>query len=514
MAKTTAITRARALGSGKDAGGGARAWLVIPQANIARRLTALGLVVALQNLLEFPRGPLLGVLGVRGTGVVVTLALAGSLALLLVALRPHITAWRWLGWRPLQIAVLLATLAAVPTGLHQLGAITSAGFQPPNYVNDGTTLDHYAAMQLLEGHNPYVTSSIVAAVRVLHQDPAHTTPLRQGAFAALAPTAYPTAQQLRATFAAASARPGAAPEFELRVSYPALAFLPLVPMVKLGLPNVEPFFALCFLALAALLLLTVPATLRPWMALLIVADAPLLDATVAGDLDVFYILLLFIAWRWWRRPVTSALAFGLALAAKQLAWFYLPYYVLRVGREFGWRAALTRVAGAGVVFGAMNAPFILNNPHAWLAGILAPEVDPMFPFGNGVICLSLVGILPLWPSGIYLALEVLALAGCLWWYWREGQRIPEAALVLAPLPLFFAWRSLTTYFYFAALPAVALLLARQFDSARATTPTTPTLVTAAAGAARAALRDGGLQVRSLQGGGRPARRRRRGMHGR
>jgi hypothetical protein len=32
------------------------------------------------------------------------------------------------------------------------------------------------------------------------------------------------------------------------------------------------------------------------------------------------------------------------------------------------------------------------------------------------------------------------------------------------LPLFFAWRSLSTYFYFVALPAVALLLARDWSS--------------------------------------------------
>jgi hypothetical protein len=38
--------------------------------------------------------------------------------------------------------------------------------------------------------------------------------------------------------------------------------------------------------------------------------------------------------------------------------------------------------------------------------------------------------------------------------------MPEAGFVLAVLPLFVAWRSLTTYFYFVALPSVALLLAR------------------------------------------------------
>jgi hypothetical protein len=36
------------------------------------------------------------------------------------------------------------------------------------------------------------------------------------------------------------------------------------------------------------------------------------------------------------------------------------------------------------------------------------------------------------------------------------------AFVLAVLPLFFAWRSLTTYFYYIGLPAVTLFLARRY----------------------------------------------------
>jgi uncharacterized membrane protein len=200
------------------------------------------------------------------------------------------------------------------------------------------------------------------------------------------------------------------------------------------------------------------------MGLLIIASAPLLDATVAGDLDVFYVLLIFIAWRWWQRPVTSALALGLALAAKQLAWFYLPFYAIRVGRELGWRQAVLRLAGAFTLFGVINAPFFLNDARAWAESILAPQVDPMFPLGNGLIRLSLSGILPLWPSGVYGLLEVAVLLACIAWYWKVERQAPEAGLVLAVVPLFFAWRSLTTYFYFVALPALALVFARQLGS--------------------------------------------------
>jgi uncharacterized membrane protein len=231
-----------------------------------------------------------------------------------------------------------------------------------------------------------------------------------------------------------------------------------------GFPSVVIFFALCYLALVALVLKSLPRPLRPWLLLFAIADTPLLDAVAGGVLDVFYILLLFVAWRWLRRPVLSAVFLGLALAAKQLAWFFLPFYAILVWRRYGWRQAAARLAGAGALFLAINLPFMLNDLHAWTAGILAPEVDKMFPLGNGLILLARIGLMPLLPSAAYTALEILTIAACLVWYWRNCERMPEAGFVLAVLPLFFAWRSLTTYFYFVALPALALLLARYWHS--------------------------------------------------
>ena len=74
--------------------------------------------------------------------------------------------------------------------------------------------------------------------------------------------------------------------------------------------------------------------------------------------------------------------------------------------------------------------------------------------------LALSGALPLLPQGIYAALELLALGAAVGWYALVGvKKYPELAFVLATLPLWFAWRSLTTYFYFGALPMIALALA-------------------------------------------------------
>jgi hypothetical protein len=437
----------------------ARQWIVVPHQTNAARLTLVALALALQNLLELPRDPVTYAFGATLTGGLVFLILAASLVLALAAVGVSPPRWRWPYQRQVQIAALCLTLLVVPLGIFQSAKVVVASFSAPQYANDGSTLDHYGAQQLLDGHNPYATSDIVAAIRALHQDPANTTPLRRGAFANTPPTDYPSKDELRAVFGQQLVgNPDAVSAFESRVSYPALAFLPLVPFVWAGLPSVVLFFALCLLTLALLLVRSVPPDCRVWLALLVLADTPLLNAALVGDLDVFYILLLFIAWRWWRRPVVSTVAFGLALAAKQLAWFFAPFYLLLVWRRSGAREAVRRLVGGVVIFAVVNAPFVINNPVAWARGVLAPQIDPMFPLGNGLVRLSLAGILPLAPAPVYLSLEVLAIALCLVVYWRLPRPGTGLGFVLAVTPLWFAWRSLTTYFYFVTLPALALAL--------------------------------------------------------
>src|SRR5487761_2721215 len=392
----------------------------LPQGEIATRLTLLGIVIALHNLLELPRDPLASAIGAPLTGALAFLTLTAALGLLLLALGEHPPQWRWLRSRRVQALVLALTLAAALVGVKQLGAMAIASFQPPFYPNDGATLDQYAAQQLLLGHNPYASSDIVAAIHRYGQSPAYTTPLRAGPFANRALTDYPSASERVVAFQSATARQG----FEGKLSYPAMAFLPLVPLVWAGFPNAIPLTLLCALALAALLITSVPRALRPWVALLFLADVPLLNAALIADPDIIYLVPLFAAWRWRERGALSAILLGLALATKQLAWFSAPFLLMLVWRERGWRAAAGRLAGAVALFTAINAPFFLSDPRAWLSGVLAPQLDPMFPLGNGFIRLSLSGLLPLAPASVYTVLELLALAGALVWYWRHCLRSP------------------------------------------------------------------------------------------
>src|SRR5207244_10761100 len=107
------------------------------------------------------------------------------------------------------------------------------------------------------------------------------------------------------------------------------------------------------------------------------------------------------------------------------------------------------------IFVAANAPFIVHDPASWVLGLMTPLVEPMFPRGAGLIFLSTNGGAPLLPSIVYAVLEIAALALSIVVAWRARRTSPELGAVLAVLPLFFAWRSLFSYFFLLPLLALA-----------------------------------------------------------
>src|SRR5215469_13851976 len=365
---------------------------------------------------------------------------------------PHL--WQ----RIILIGVLLTSIAgAVVFGQ----SIVMSFFMPPLYTNDGTSLDTNAAQLLLQGHNPYANSNILDIVREFSIQPDWTTPLREGQFANR--LAYPSQASL-ASALAADQQTGHAPEFESKVSYPALSFLTLVPFIWLGIFNVLSLYLFCYIALVAIAWKVARPELRPWVLLLALANVPMWTSVVGGNLDLLYILPVVLAWllrerRWW-----SALLLGLALASKQQAWLFVPFYALMVWRQYNFLEVVRRLLIAGGVALVINLPFILWNPQAWFAGVMAPIMDPMFPSGVGIIGLSSTPLLPFFPSWVYDVLECTAMLVALAWYWRLCKERPEAAMLLAVLPLFLTWRSLPSYFYCAAFPLFILFAAKSFPA--------------------------------------------------
>ncbi|HEY1352391.1 MAG TPA: glycosyltransferase 87 family protein [Ktedonobacteraceae bacterium] len=356
-----------------------------------------------------------------------------------------------------QRMALLRTLLLLTIGVV-IGVIAIAQwFFPPAYSNDGTSLDTNAAILLLQGKNPYTSSNILDVVRRFNIQPDWTTPLRTGQFAGRLD--YPSMVDFRSTFDTAL-KANQAPEFESRVSYPALAFLTLVPLLFVHITNVFPFYLLSYLCLIWLAWKVARHEMRPWLLLLALANVPMLSAALGGDLDLWYVLLLVVAWLLRDTRWRSAFFLGLALASKQIAWFFVPFYLILVWRQRNLREASLRLVIAGGVALAINAPFIIWDPGAWLAGVLAPMADPMFPLGVGLVNLSASHLLPYLPNWFYLSLEAGAMAAMLVYYWRICRTCPQAALFLAVVPLFLAWRSLPSYFSCTAFPLFALMVAQ------------------------------------------------------
>jgi Glycosyltransferase family 87 len=447
-----------------------------PIIELQRRATWIGVAVILQALNEIPRKLYISYIPFLQpwSDIIPFFLVLGSLVAMCIAFSPtslkrqaeppassshaNTGPHRW--QRIILVGVLLTSIA----GIIILGrAVALSFFIPPQYSNDGTSLDTNAAILLVEGHNPYTDSNIIDVLREFPIEAYWTTPLRVGQFANR--LEYPSASDFRSVLAT-DLKAGFAPEFESRVSYPALSFLTLVPFVWLNINNVLVLYLLCYIVLIAIAWKFSRPELRPWVLLLSVANVSMLTSVSGGNLDVLNILLVVVAWLLRERGWWSALFLGLALSSKQISWFFIPFYAMLIWRQYNIVESVRRISIAVTVALLTNLPFILWNFHAWLAGIMAPIADPMFPQGVGIISLSTTQLLPFLPQLVYSVLELTAMLIALIWYWRICKERPEAALVLAIIPLFFAWRSLSSYFYCAAFPLFILMAARTFQTKR------------------------------------------------
>ena len=318
------------------------------------------------------------------------------------------------------------------------------------YHNDAIALNECAARLVLRGRDPYASLNIFECYAELGIGADRTTPLRRGEFADV--SVYPTDDQLDAAWALRAPERESV-EFVTRPSYPALSFLLITPFVAFGW-DTNRLYVLCLLAAMALVVLRTPTSLRPFMLTALLGAASLAAFTVTGSADLMYVLPLTAAWLW-RERRWSALAYGVAAATKQLAWFFAPFYLIAVVTTHGWREGLRRAAIAAGVFAATNLPFILWHPADWLIGITTPLSEPMFARGAGIIFLGTNGGLPLLHASVYLALEATCAIVCLAVAWRTRRTSPELGVVLALIPLFFAWRSLFSYFFIVPLLAAA-----------------------------------------------------------
>lgn len=329
-----------------------------------------------------------------------------------------------------------------------------------SYETDVMAFTYTNAQLVLSGQNPY-TSDAVFPTALQRYPRVIPTAMRRGAFGA--DTTLPDQTRLVAMKRQYLASPETAHgEFDPRTlhSYPALSFLLYLPLVWAGVKNIVMLNVIVYFGLMTWLVQLAPVGWRRWAILTAATVAMIPARSLLGDTEVICVSFLLAAWHNRQHRWREAVLLGMACAFKQYCWFFVPFYALDVIAEHGWREAGRRGAIALGAFLLPNLPFLLASPGAWFSSLWLPMTDPMFPLGMGLVALSVNHVISSTPAFLYTALEGIAMVGAIWIAGRWRIRLGDSVLLLALVPLFFAYRSLPNYFAFA--PWLALYAANQF----------------------------------------------------
>ncbi len=323
-----------------------------------------------------------------------------------------------------QLSGLISVIAGV---LAQQGAAIHAR---QYYTTDSAAFNQEAARLLTHGINPYA-SSLASASRLLQTPSAYWTYTVDGGHVT-------------------------------HVSYPAGSFLLEVPLLALGAHHlvVDWLDLIAWVVTGVLLFVLVPVALR-WFSVLLLAVSVFAGMFAAGGTDAVFLPFLVLAvWRWDRFGTgTSAglarwvgpVALGLACSMKQTPWFCVPFVLIGLvleARAAGRRPVLVAATYLSVVSGvfvAVNLPFIIWGPRAWLSGTLLPFTQPLVADGQGLVTLALHGVargvaLP-WLTAAGMLVLASLLAAMVVWY----PQMKRLWMLLVPLTFFVAARSLSSY---------------------------------------------------------------------
>jgi uncharacterized membrane protein len=288
------------------------------------------------------------------------------------------------------------------------------------YHADVVAAVHRASEIFLSGQDPYAVFDLPEALARFHMDPQLATHLESGAVVHT-------------------------------YNYPALSFLVVAPFVALGLGDIRWVFLAEVLVLALVAISRLRLAWRPMALATIVGNAIVFRQEILAGIDPTWTLLVTASWVAFGRAWVSPILLGFAFAARQTAWFIAPFYVVLVWQRFGRREALRRALVTGAVAVAVNLPFFVLAPEAFIDGVTAPVLGPLEPDGVGLVRFGLAGIVPLFSRGVYGALALVIFVGLLAAFVRWRRAVTSAALVWPFVPLYFAWRSLQNYFVLATL---------------------------------------------------------------
>jgi hypothetical protein len=336
--------------------------------------------------------------------------------------------------------------------------------------NDSAALCHQAVENTIDGHNPYAESNIVEAIIKFNIPVDNVTPLRQGRFAEAFP--YPEKDELEEVWQEAiNSNDNVPEEFESKLNYPAGSIVLSAPFFLIGLDDIRIIGFLYILPVLFYVVFQAPRHLRIILAVAILVSLDLWSSLInggAGFLVFPFVLLTWILWR--KHLLLSALFMGLAISMKQLAWFFLIFYIILILRTMGLRKLLWVMVIIAGVFLAINLPFMLDDPKLWITSIFAPVTDNLFPLGVGIVSFVTAGIIEIQSPLIFTVMEITILVCAVIWYLYYCPRYPYTGLILALIPLFFAWRSLTAYFLYVDIIILAAIIINEYSSKVSTQP--------------------------------------------
>jgi hypothetical protein len=330
--------------------------------------------------------------------------------------------------------------------------------------NDSAALSHQALDNFVNGENPYKTSNIVEAFEKYDVPFEKITPIKTGRLLDAFP--YPDKQSLKQIWEIACQTPGSIPnEIMSKFNYPAGSIIISAPFYFSGIRDMR---IVGILLCVPILIYAVCISKNIWRVILLVIlllSIDLWSSFFNGGTGYFIFPFLLLAWLLWKKNwLLSALSMGLAIAMKQIAWFYLIFYLILIFRVKGFYNSLRSCAIIFLVFLSINIPFIIDSPSVWINSVFAPVTESLFPMGVGIISFISSGIINIQSSLPFTIMEVIVLACCAIWYYFNCKRHPYTGPLLSIIPFFFAWRSLPAYFLYADIIIIVSIILNDYAS--------------------------------------------------
>ena len=328
--------------------------------------------------------------------------------------------------------------------------------------NDSTALTQQATENLLEGKNPYAEANIISAMEEANGSYDKVTPLREGRFVEVFP--YPETEEIKQLWQEAVNNPTSVPpEFETRLNYPAGSFLLAAPFFLLGVDNLRVVNLIYALPILAYVVTRAPHSLRLLLIAALLTSLEIWNLLASGGAGFLAFLFLLLAWLLPKKHLwLSALFMGVAIATKQIAWFFLPFYVILIFKNLGTKKMLSVLVIVLTVFLAANTQFIISDSKLWMSSVLAPMTGNLFPWGIGIVSLVSGGVFEIQSPLVFSVLQIIVCVSALVWYFNNCLRYPNSGLLLAVLPLFFAWRSLWAYFFYIDIIILASVIINEY----------------------------------------------------